>query len=95
MWLLGTTELNLHPYQPRDQDLSDIPFLPYAVLSHTWGNGGILFENLRTLWRMNLEDIDRWNEAALRHGVRTLMPFGLTPAAAAPPRLSTRYEGAS
>ncbi|KAL8890273.1 MAG: hypothetical protein Q9215_002561 [Flavoplaca cf. flavocitrina] len=46
MWLLNTTELNLHPYQPPDPDLSDSPFLPYAILSHTWGDGEVLFEDL-------------------------------------------------
>ncbi|KAL9635912.1 MAG: hypothetical protein Q9204_002437 [Flavoplaca sp. TL-2023a] len=46
MWLMNTTELNLHPYQPPDPDLSDTPFLPYAILSHTWGDGEVLFEDL-------------------------------------------------
>ncbi|KAL9038598.1 MAG: hypothetical protein Q9180_003038, partial [Flavoplaca navasiana] len=46
MWLLNTTELDLHPYQPPDRDLSDTPFLPYAILSHTWGDGEFLFEDL-------------------------------------------------
>ncbi|KAL8668899.1 MAG: hypothetical protein Q9168_006485 [Polycauliona sp. 1 TL-2023] len=55
MWLLDTTALKLYQknFAESDNTVSS-PFHPYAILSHTWGEGEVLFDDVAKSTSKNL-----------------------------------------